>query len=307
MHSQTLSQKSGSSGASPSREEVDPMELTVHPLAKRLPRWEKNDQRFIALVEDIRERGIQAPLRVDAENRILDGVETWKAAKQLQLKEVPIARTSDDPATVIVIGLALRKHYSKGALAYVCYPLLKPAHEAAQRRRIDVLKKGSAPSSIQSTTGKIEDFCEFLGFGRDLFFQAKAAQEVFEKSDKAVAEWQAKHPEAPKGMALGTSIDLRAHWEPKLLNGEIGLGPMLAGIAGQDATKGKQREDSGQLSLFTDWLHETEVRFQKWQRLQESEKRHVGLKIRELVKAMPEDLREAWKKALSAAGCANDQ
>jgi hypothetical protein len=174
----------------------------------------------------------------------------------------------------------------------VVYPLLKPAHEAAQRRKIEVLKKGSVPSSIQSTTGKIEGFCEFLGFGRDLFFQAKAAHELFEKSDKAVAECEAKN-----GVKL-EGADLRALWEPRLLNGDIGLGAMLAGIAGQDATKGKAREDHGQLFLFDRWADETKVRFERWQKLQEDEKAVVIQKIRELVKAMPEDLRTQWKKAL---------
>jgi hypothetical protein len=274
-------------------EEIDPMALTVHALAKRLPRWTPEDQRFIALVEDIRDRGIQAPLRVDAENRILDGVEVWKAAKQLQLRSVPIVRTSDDPATVIVMGLALRKHYTKGALAYVVFPLLKPALEASRRRRLENLKKGHTDSALSAGSEKIEGFCTFLGFSERLFFQAKELHEIFEKNDLETAQCEAKNAFKPES--------LREQFERKLLEGRLAWGRCWRGLPGRNAPKGKVREDSGQLSLFTDWLHETEVRFQKWQKLQEDEKRVVGQKIRELVKAMPDDLRGAWKKALKAA------
>jgi hypothetical protein len=280
--------------------QIDPSELTVHALAKRLPAWPKEDQRFIALVEDIRERGISQPIVVDAENRILDGREAWKAAKQLQLKTVPIVRTNDDPATVIVMGLALRKHYTKGALAYVVFPLLKPAFEGCRARSLANLKKGSVPTLTQSTSGKIEDFCEFLGFDRKLYYQAKEAHELFEKADKAVADFEAKHG------SKAESIDLRAHWEPRLLNGDLGLGAMLAGMAGQEATKGKAREDSGQLSLFVDWVHETEVRFAKWDKLNDQEKNHLAPKIRGMVRAMPADLRKEFAKALKAASEAGE-
>jgi hypothetical protein len=282
---------------------IDPTELTIHPLAKKLPSWGKNDERFISLVEDIREHGILVPLRVDAENRILDGREVWKAAKQLQLKTVPIVHDDRDPATVILGAIINRKHYTKGALAYAVFPVLQPAYEAARKRQLENLKKGSARASIQSTTGNIEAFCEFLGFKRDLFFQAKQLHELFAASDKALAEWDLKHPEPPKGgtTSAGRPEDLRAVFEPKVLNGDIGLGAAIAGIAGMDATKGKAREEYGQLSLFDDWIEKSEVRFSKWEKLREDEKRAIGQKIRGMVKAMPEDLRLQFAKAIKEA------
>lgn len=287
-------------------------ELTSHSLAKRLPGWSKEDARFIALVEDMRENGIRTPWRVDREGHVLEDQDVLKAAKQLQIRQVPVIRTEEEPAAAIVGALVHRKHYSKGALAYVCYPLLKDAHAAALRRRIQNLKKGEARSSTESTIGKTEDFCESLGFGRDQFFKAKQAHEIFDKRDKEIAEWEAANPAAAglhaakkansmEAKITGRPEDLRAIYEPKLLNGEMALGAMLAGIGGLEATKGKPREDYGQLELFSEAWETLEKRFVYWNKMGDAEKNMIAPRIRKVVEGMPADLRKEFAKALKAA------
>lgn len=282
-------------------EMVDTAELAVHPLAKKLPGWAKDDERFVALVTDIRERGIQTPLRVDAENRILDGREVWKAAKQLQLRTVPIVRETGDPATVILGGLVFRKHYTAGALAYVGFPLMETALKESRERRVRNVKNAEKnPDSALSALSNAEMLAERMGISRRLFFQARQLHELFEKSDRALGDWDAKHGKDGKD-GKNRPDDLRARFEPAVLSGEMGLGAAIAGIGGLDATKGKPREDYGQLELFSEAWETLEKRFTYWNKFDEPTKNALAPKIRRIVKDMPPDLREQFAKALKEA------
>lgn len=290
-------------------ESKNPNSLTVHTLAKAMPQWKTDDERFIALVEDIRERGIDQPFLIDGEDRILVGVERWKAAKRLQLKEVPVLACEGEPASVILHALVLRKHYTKGALAYVAFPLLQPAWQEAQRRRLEMLKKGKnanvSPSSTERTTGKtVEGFASENGFGRTLFYQAAELHKLFAKADAECAAWDAKHPGADtlKGGLQTQPIDLRSHFEQKLLDGEIGLGAALAGIAGLQTTKGKVKPVYAQLELFEEAIETLEKRFKYWVGFDESAKNQASPVIRRVVREMPADLRKEFEKALKEAG-----
>lgn len=284
-------------------ENKNPNELTVHALAKAMPQWSKDDARYIALVEDIRERGIDQPLLIDADEKILVGVERWKVAKQLQIKEVPILVCSGDPATVILQALIKRKHYTKGALAYVAYPLLKTAHTEAVKRRLEILKNANkSSSSAQWTMGKtIEDFANENGFGRSLFFQAAELHKLFKKSDEECAEWEAKHPKVDPALRTEGPINLRSHFEQKLLDGEIGLGAVLAGIAGLTSTRGKAKPNYGQLELFSEAFETLEKRFKYWNGFDERAKNEASPVIRRVVREMPADLRKEFAKALKEA------
>ena len=173
-----------------------------------------------AFNDDIRAHGIRQPLLVDSEMQILDGRRRWELALELGL-EVEVTVCEDSPMMAILGSLTQRRHMTKGQLAYTAYPLLRPALEEAKQRKLDALKQGDkvpVVDSIDYGRGTVEDLARSLGFGRDLIFQAKQLHE-----------------------SCGSDDELRAQVEISLFHDGVGLGALLAGIAGRSATKGKER------------------------------------------------------------------
>jgi len=295
-------------------EQKDPMTLRPCRLLKLVPELAEDDDRFIALVDDVRERGIDHPLIVTGDGLILDGRHLWRAAKRLQLATVPcVTRSEEDAAGIVLNSLVQRRHFTKGALAYIAYPLLEPVLAASKARRMDNLKsveKANNPrSSAEQTIGKIshfspktaEEVAAHTGFGRELFFFAKRLHEVFAKSDQAVAEYRAAHPgwePSAAGVLSEGPWDLRGQWEPKILAGETGLGAALAGIAGEEATRGKDKQTSGQLELFEEGFELISKRFSYWERFTDGQRVKARAVIRATVEQMPEELRREMERAI---------
>lgn len=94
--------------------------LTIHPVLKNMPEWEDDDLQLIAFCQDIHNRGIQEPLLVTPKNQVADGRHRLRAAKRLKLETVPCRRIPEsNVAAVVVQSIVHRRHYSKGALAYL--------------------------------------------------------------------------------------------------------------------------------------------------------------------------------------------
>jgi hypothetical protein len=260
----------------------DPAELRPHPLKKSLPKaaeWQKGGDSFNALLEDVRERGIDTPLLITSTNEILDGEIRWLAAKALRLDEVPTLEVPFACAASMILGSLLqRQHLSKSALAYLAFPLLAPAIVEARRRHHARLRTGNAGTIAHGvrngdkTTG---DLAAEMGICRRLVEYAGRLHALFVKTPA-----------------------LRAEWETKILSGECALGASLAGIAG-GATGGARIGD--QLLLFTAGFDMVTKRFSYWQKFDEVTKERARKTIHETVAAMPEDLREEFQKALRAA------
>jgi hypothetical protein len=255
----------------------DPADLRPHPLKKQLPKpldWQKGGEAFHALVDDVRDRGIDTPLLITSAGEILDGEVRWLAAKQLK----PAA----DAASIILGALLQRQHLTKSALAYLAFPLLAPALEETRRRQLANLRRGAQiPESTQTVLSgakTAEQLAERLGVSRVLFFHAQKLRETF-----------TKRPE------------LRAQFEPPLLSGEAALGATLAGIAGQEATKGKGKNVAGQLDLFEAGFGTLKTRFTYWQRFDDAAKAKARTVIQETVAEMPDDLRDEFERAIRAA------
>lgn len=261
---------------------IHPKDLTPHPRLKQMPQWDESDPRFLSLVEDIRERGIQDPIKVDSQNQIIDGRHRWRAAKRLQLQTVPVMVVANDQiASVIVGSLIQRRHFTKGQRAYLVAPYLDSLFEESKNRRLHNLKhvgKSTLPPLGESP----DDLAEQLGFSLPLLKQARQLHKLF--------------TETPK---------LRAEFEPRILDEEdpIGLGAAIAGIAGQQHTKGKSKHTRAeeQLTLFNESLTTLGHRFKYWNKLKDEDRDTAVTRIRETVAAMPPELRAEWKKAISAA------
>src|SRR5690348_2656123 len=105
-------------------------DLTIHPEARELPELADDDPQFIALMDDIRDFGIQTPLDIDKHNQVVDGRHRLRGARKLNLKEVPvIVHEEAEVIAIILRSLLLRRHYTKSALAYTAYPMFESLYK----------------------------------------------------------------------------------------------------------------------------------------------------------------------------------
>ncbi|MDB6125475.1 MAG: hypothetical protein JWQ71_4468 [Pedosphaera sp.] len=258
----------------------DPGKLSVHPLTKAMPEWGAEDERFLALVEDIRARGVDQPLLIDGEERIVDGRHRWRAALQVRLPEVACKVIDDaEIASAILHSLIQRRHFTKSALAYLAYPLLEEAHEEAVQRKLNSLKNSNkSSSSMESTTTKtVEEFARSFGFGRDLFYQARELHEKFKKDPR-----------------------LKYEYEAIILNGELGLGTFLASLVDSIATAvpRKPRFLSERFVLVESAFETLTKRFAYWEEFDTDQRSELAPMIRRTVAKMPVDLRKEFQKAI---------
>ena len=266
----------------------DPSDLSIHPLAKTMPEWPKDDPRFASLVEDIRDRGIDKPLLIDKENRIVDGRMLWRAAKQLQLAQVACKIVPDDLiASSIVNSLLQRRHLTKSARVYLVYPLLKPVFEAAKQKRVENLKKGNVspnavPYGIRETA---QAYAELFGIDRQLFIDAGKVHEYFAKDANFKAQMKPRILAEPIG---GEHENKRP----------MGLGAVIAGWAGRNSTLDQARADRQQLDLFTDGLGTLTKRLSYWEKFSKEQRLEAREAIRNTVAAMPTELRMEWVNAI---------
>jgi hypothetical protein len=227
-------------------------ELTLHAAASRLPRMADDAPEFAALLIHIAEHGITEPIKVN-QFRVVVGVDTWEAAKQLGIKSVPCVEIGPDEIFGhLSAALLARQHYTKGQIAYLATPLLEPLLDASRKRRaanvatrMSKSGKGQNPDSALSALSSpslskfalaktAEQLAEALGISRRLFFFAAAIHRDF-----------------------AADPGLRARFEPAILEqGEdgaaMGLGAVVAGIAGHKATKGITPHQQPELQLWGD-------------------------------------------------------
>lgn len=267
----------------PKIELKDPADLRVHPLKKQLPRalsWQKGGDDFNVILEDIRERGIIAPLLVNSMGEILDGEVRWIVAKVLHLEVPTLELVCPEAASVILGSLLQRQHLTKSALAYLAYPLMAKAHQEANSRHLERLRTGNKATIAHGVRNgrTVADLAAEMGICRRVFEYASRLHASFTKNP-----------------------DLRIAWEPKILAGEIALGAALAGIAGADATAGKAKTNRDQLLLFTDGLETVGTRFAYWQKFDDVTKQAAREKVREFVAEMPDEILAEFEAAIRIA------
>lgn len=267
----------------PTIEYRDPADLHPHAATKHLHMLGDQDPRFLALVVSIERGGFDGdkPITIDEHGRILDGRHRWRAARRLGLAQVPcIVRHTDEAATVILNSIVARKHFTKGALAFEVYPLFKQAHDAALRRHLEMLKSGRGTISDSVGNGrKVEDFAEQIGVSRDLFDQAAKVHKIFESDPDYAAEMLPRIYAEPVGGEKESSRP-------------VGLGAVIAGYAGRNATKDQpKRPEASQLELFSESIAST---FHRWARIED-----VGA-VRPALREIVTHLREEELEKLTA-------
>lgn len=209
------------------------LSLTIHPLVEHLPVRLPDSPEGRALRASIAETGVTEPLKI-SKGRIIDGREVWLHAKALGKDTVPCLEVPEgDVATIVLSSLLCRKHYSKSALAYLAFPFVDAVLKEAKKRKLANLKTGVVSPERQlsglSGAASAEELAEQLGINRQFLFSARNIHGHFAKNE-----------------------ELKEHFEPQILSGELGLGAVLQGIAGWNATKDQSRTDREQLVLWSE-------------------------------------------------------
>ena len=243
----------------------DPAELRPHPATRHLHNLADDDARFLALVDCMARDGFAAdkPATITSDGSILDGRHRWRAAKRLQLARIPcVVRSDADAATVILESIIARKHFTKSALAFECYPLFKAAHEEAKARRLKKLRKGQQiPVSDSLRDGNtVVALAKELGISQDLFQDAAEVHKLFERDPAYAAQML---PRIFGEMVGGEHESTRP----------VGLGAVIAGHKGRAVDRGgKPAAGRRQLELFTKTVVDGITRWEYWEGLSDDAK-----------------------------------
>jgi hypothetical protein len=201
--------------------------------------------------------------------RLVDGRHRLAAARAAGLAKVPcIVRAENEAVGIILHSLVDRRHLSKSAQAYLCYPVLAANHSTHGGAR--------RSTSIESTLKSAEALGAKLGFSRDLFFQARAVHERF-----------ASRP------------DLRERFEPSIMEG-AGLGAVLAGMAGQEATLKKPKRVTAPEQLLFDSFRDISIRFERWDHIPPPKRREVAARFCDMATALPYEVQAEVAATLQA-------
>ncbi len=255
---------------------INPELLVPHPLTELVPMTAEDESQNVALIESIRERGIDQAILADASYKILDGRHRHRAAKTLKLATVPVViREETEAASIILDSLLARRHFTKSALAYIALPLYDKAAAEGRQRRTGAKPSGSAFAM------KASDFSTRLGISKDTFEQARDVRELF-----------AKRP------------DLKAEFEPKIFSGDMSLWNVRSAAGGRDKTKGVARKDSQRTfeDLVGDWIELGVHRLKHWEKIgSKADRLKLTHKAADaLVGAFPDEWLPALERAIRA-------
>ncbi len=292
--------------------------LTIHKLARAIPMLPVDAPEREELRASIELRGLLQPLIVTPQDEIVDGRVRFEDGRKLGLTEFPcIVHPDAEAAAIIVESLVARRHYTKGARAYLLAHLLEEAAEANKVARADQLLIGKTlRNPTELGFGKTEgDFAMQFGFSAELIRQAKAVHVQFRKADKARVDWRGKFPDLVKqadALAAGREAeplpsfaeaypdDLRARFEPKILAGDAGLGAVIQAIVGKLSTEGMPKGSSSHAQLLFDGWDTAFQRLTRWEKLQPKERESFVAKVPTWVKSIPADLRQVIARELLA-------
>jgi hypothetical protein len=286
----------------------DPADLAghFHPSLKHIPPLDPASPEFKAIQAGVGQCGIVQPLIVDEHGRILtDHSRTLLACARLwALERVPVqVRDAAEAPLLLIHDLAHRRQLTKSAIAYLAYPLLKPAWEGAREK----MEKGQFGAKKADFTGvhsmhsrNIEEFAIELGISRRLLFEAKEVHELFDKDNES-------YPFEREGGATDgaqETLTLREYFEPKIFrapiggeheqNRPMGLNGVLSGIKflfkkSKSHRGGRPEEEERQLKLFSKILDDELNRWRYWAEFDESVQQMHWEKVRVKLKTMDPD------------------
>lgn len=271
---------------------LNPHGLREHPLLAAIPMLDEASPEFQALKSSIRDRGIDYPIIVDENERIMDGRNRARAAAQVSASCPAIRRSSHEASEIILSALVNRRHLPKGALAYLTAPIFTEAAEAGRNRRLSNLRVGDSRSPIESAIGKtVDQLAAEMGFSRDLFEQARRVRQLFEKPEEKTFH------DGPREV----KATFRAWYEPKILNGEISLGGVIQAIGGKVSTEGKTPDKRDLPTLLRRGFVDLKNRFSRWENLEPDTRRELTSEFAAEAATWPEDVRQKVLASLEKA------
>ena len=260
----------------------DPKSLRLHKHRKHFPAIDKEMPDWIALTDSVSATGVLTPLLITAEGFIADGAWRWEAAKDWQLKEVPVQIIPDDMvALVIAETLICRKQMTRGATVYLMVPIAKEIVMSMELRRLANLSSGRKTNEIElkpqffpvssnstSEEGResIRSLCMRWGISKDTFYKARLIWQWLNEPDFAALKKlheEMKVAVPPTGELRSLQETLRLDYEHLLLTGEKNLWNVESGIKG-GLTGGAHEAPVKQLELFGDALDSLATRAERF-------------------------------------------
>lgn len=253
-------------------------DLVPHPLLQRMPMMARED--LEALTEDIRQHGIRDALHAvpdtDGSPLVVDGRHRLRAAQDAGLEKVPVIMAEQDEAAAIIISqIVHRRHYpTKGALAYVVYPVL---HRMTHRKRGNPSLQNSNADSIGICS--VSTICVQIGIGKDLWEQAGKVHRIFADDN-----------------------DYREKMEPRILRDGVGLGAVIAGHhmpgLAQKGVEGRKDHAGIVAARFADM---DGIFASRWEKMREADRGAVAKMVGNTVSGWPEMVQEEIRIALGGA------
>ena len=261
---------------------IDPKNLHEHELLKRLPPLTAEDPSVLAIAQGILDLGrIHEPLKITESGELVDGRRRRMAALRLKLETVPCLYVPDTEVPLLIVTqLTARSHFTKSQIAYLAYPLLADAHEEAKRRNLERLSYGGLKGVVADSLGygpTNATFASQLGISKDLFEQAARVHKIFEENPLYKEQMDPR---------------IRDEDDP------VGLGAVIAGWKGQQATKGSKRPDTNVWSRLRDGFASLKKWAPAWSKLEAPDQMKMATVIRDTVDKMPEELRALIAKEI---------
>lgn len=202
----------------------------AHPLADLFPMMSADE--MAALVEDVRERGVQRPI-VMLDGMVLDGRNRYMAAREAEVGYRVVEFTGDDPVAFVISENMRRRHLSESQRAMVAAKLAKlpqgvrpadmPVSTPTQPQAAAALNVGER--SVRAAKAVIDHGAAGLADAVDAgTVSVSAAAEVARLPEAEQAEIVAKGPEAVRAAAKEARAPrVQAPAEKRPANGLGGL------------------------------------------------------------------------------------
>lgn len=200
-----------------------PGDLADHPLLAHIPVWPRDSEEFKSLRESVRDDGQLYEVLIDASNRVLDGRNRRNACAALN-RPVRCRRVAEAEAVPVVFrSLMQRRHFSKGARAFLAVPLVLPLINAAKERKLGCLRRGESPvsDSIGDGVPTVAQVALDVGVSVDVLDQARRLHDLL----------------------AGAPPELAADLTARVIDGEMGLGYACTALANAARDQAKTRLD----------------------------------------------------------------
>ena len=168
---------------------IDLQQLSVHPLSLSIF-GELDELSFSRLKQDIANRGLQYPLEIDHQNRVICGSQRLQAIAELGWREVEVIRredlkTEEEIRTHLILDNVLRRHLTAGQIYRAGVELEKIYAVQAKERQLSGKKDtlGSADPKVQGKTR--EQVAKDLNISGSTYERTK---QIFESGEKDIIE-----------------------------------------------------------------------------------------------------------------------